>query len=117
MPTGEIEILAQELEILNSSNNPPFEINDNLELGEEIRLKHRYLDLRRPRMLGNILLRHKLYQTIRTYLDTEGFIEVETPILTKSTPEGSQGFSGSFPLEIPGEFYALPQSPSYLNSY
>src|SRR3989338_3916456 len=110
MPTGEIEILAQELEILNSSNNPPFEINDNLELGEEIRLKYRYLDLRRPRMLGNILLRHKLYQLIRTYLDTEGFIEVETPILTKSTPEGARDFLVPSRLS-PGEFYALPQSP------
>ena len=110
MPTGEIEILAQELEILNSSNNPPFEINDNLELGEEIRLKYRYLDLRRPRMLGNILLRHKLYQGIRTYLDAEGFIEVETPILTKSTPEGARDFLVPSRLS-PGEFYALPQSP------
>ncbi|OGX61181.1 MAG: hypothetical protein A2471_04670 [Omnitrophica WOR_2 bacterium RIFOXYC2_FULL_45_15] len=110
MPTGEIEILAQELEILNSSNNPPFEISDNIELGEEIRLKHRYLDLRRPRMLGNILSRHKLYQLIRTYLDTEGFIEVETPILTKSTPEGARDFLVPSRLS-PGEFYALPQSP------
>ena len=110
MPTGEVEILAQELEILNSSNNPPFEISDNIELGEEIRLKHRYLDLRRPRMLGNILTRHKLYQLIRTYLDTEGFIEVETPILTKSTPEGARDFLVPSRLS-PGEFYALPQSP------
>ena len=110
LPTGEIEILAQELEILNSSENLPFEISDTLEAGEEIRLKYRYLDLRRPKMLTHILLRHKLYQVIRRFLDSESFIEVETPILTKSTPEGARDFLVPSRLSQ-GEFYALPQSP------
>ena len=110
IPTGEIEVLAQELEVLNPSANLPFEISDALELGEEIRLKHRYLDLRRPKMLQRILLRHKLYQVIRRFLDAQGFIEVETPILTKSTPEGARDFLVPARL-CPGEFYALPQSP------
>lgn len=108
--TGEIEILAQELEILNPSQNPPFEISDNLEIGEESRLKYRYLDLRRQKMFSNIVLRHKLYQITRRILDEEGFIEVETPILTKSTPEGARDFLVPSRLS-PGEFYALPQSP------
>ena len=110
IPTGEIEILSQELEILNPSANLPFEISGNLEAGEEIRLKYRYLDLRRPEMLSNILLRHKLYQVIRKFLDSGGFIEVETPILTKSTPEGARDFLVASRLNR-GEFYALPQSP------
>ncbi len=110
IPTGEIEILAQELEILNTSNTLPFEISDNLEIGEEIRLKYRYLDIRRPKTLSNLLSRHKLYQVCRNYLDKEGFIEVETPILTKSTPEGARDFLVPSRLS-PGEFYALPQSP------
>lgn len=108
--TGEVEVLAQELEILNPSNNLPFEIEDKLELGEEIRLKYRYLDLRRPKVLNNLVLRHKLYQVIRRYLDSKGFLEVETPILTKSTPEGARDFLVPSRLS-PCDFYALPQSP------
>lgn len=108
--TGEIEILAQELEILNPSAPLPFEISDTLEAGEETRLKYRYLDLRRPKMLSNICLRHSLYQVIRRGLDAEGFLEVETPILTKSTPEGARDFLVPSRLSL-GEFYALPQSP------
>lgn len=110
IPTGEIEILAQDLEILNPSDNPPFEIGDCLDIGEEIRLRYRYLDLRRPKMLSNILLRHKLYQIIRSFFDAEGFIEVETPVLTKSTPEGARDFLVPSRLNR-REFYALPQSP------
>ena len=110
LSTGEIEILAQELEILNPAQTLPFEISDNLDLGEEIRLKYRYLDLRRPRMLGNILLRHNMYQLIRGILNREGFVEVETPVLTKSTPEGARDFLVPSRLSQ-GEFYALPQSP------
>lgn len=110
IPTGEIEILALELEILNPSANLPFEISGTLEAGEEVRLKYRYLDLRRQAMSSNIILRHKLYQGIREFLDSAGFIEVETPILTKSTPEGARDFLVPSRLN-PGEFYALPQSP------
>lgn len=116
IPSGEIEILAMELEILNPAANLPFEISESLEVplggqvGEEIRLKYRYLDLRRQAMSSNILLRHKLYQALRKFLDSAGFIEVETPILTKSTPEGARDFLVPSRLN-PGEFYALPQSP------
>lgn len=110
IPTGEVEILAQELEMLNPSQNIPFEISDCLEINEELRLKYRYLDLRRQGMFGNILLRHRLYQITRRLLDAEGFLEVETPILTKSTPEGARDFLVPSRLS-PGEFYALPQSP------
>jgi len=110
IPTGEIELAAQELEILNPSGALPFEIDDNLQLGEEIRLKYRYLDMRRQSVLNNIILRHRLYQACRRYLDRQGFIEVETPILTKSTPEGARDFLVPSRLS-PGEFYALPQSP------
>lgn len=110
IPTGEVEILAQGLEILNPSQNIPFEISDSLEISEELRLKYRYLDLRRQKMFVNILLRHRLYQITRRLLDAEGFLEVETPILTKSTPEGARDFLVPSRLS-PGEFYALPQSP------
>ncbi|OGX26336.1 MAG: hypothetical protein A3J51_04920 [Omnitrophica WOR_2 bacterium RIFCSPHIGHO2_02_FULL_45_21] len=110
IPSGEIEILALELEILNPALIPPFEISGSLEAGEEIRLKYRYLDLRRQTMSANILLRHKLYQALRKFLDSAGFIEVETPILTKPTPEGARDFLVPSRLN-PGEFYALPQSP------
>lgn len=108
--TGEIEILAQELEILNSSLTPPFEITDNLEVTEEMRMKYRYLDLRRKKIFHNQTLRHKLYSITREYLNGRGFIECETPILTKSTPEGARDYLvPSRPN--PGAFYALPQSP------
>ena len=110
IPSGEIEILALELEILNPSALLPFEISDTVEAGEEIRLKYRYLDLRRQAMSSNIILRHKLCQGMRKFLDSAGFIEVETPILTKSTPEGARDFLVPSRLN-PGEFYALPQSP------
>lgn len=110
LDTGEIEILAQELEILNTSLTPPFEINETLAVGEEIRLKYRYLDLRRRKVLNNFLLRSRLYKVIRSFLDSQGFIECETPILTKSTPEGARDYLVPSRLN-PGEFFALPQSP------
>ena len=110
LPTGEVEVLAKELEILNPSLTPPFEISDDIDLGEEIRLKYRYLDLRRKKVFENITLRHKLYQVIRAVLNKEDFIEVETPILTKSTPEGARDYLVPSRLN-PGQFFALPQSP------
>jgi len=110
LATGEIEILAKELEILNPSLTPPFEILEDLDITEEMRLKYRYLDLRRKRVFNNFFLRHNLYKIIRTFFDREGFIESETPILTKSTPEGARDYL--VPSRVsPGEFFALPQSP------
>ncbi|MCX5700188.1 MAG: aspartate--tRNA ligase [Candidatus Omnitrophica bacterium] len=110
LATGEIEVLARELEILNPSDNPPFEIADDLDITEETRLKYRYLDLRREKVLKNLQLRSNLYKVIRGYLDSQKFIECETPILTKSTPEGARDYLVPSRLN-PGQFYALPQSP------
>ncbi len=110
IPTGEIEITALEIKILNTSKVLPFEIDDEQEVSEETRLKYRFLDLRRPRMLKNMVLRHRIATTVRRELDQTGFIEVETPILTKATPEGARDFLVPSRLS-PGEFYALPQSP------
>jgi aspartyl-tRNA synthetase len=110
LPTGEIEILAGELVILNPSNTPPFEIEEKLDVSEEMRLKYRYLDLRRRKVFDNLILRSELYKIIRKFLDNQGFIECETPILTKSTPEGARDYLVPCRLN-PGSFYALPQSP------
>jgi aspartyl-tRNA synthetase len=110
LPTGEIEILAKDLQILNPSINPPFEIQDELHVAEDTRLKYRYLDLRRKKVFNNLMLRSNLYKTIRTFLGAQGFIECETPILTKSTPEGARDYLVPSRLN-PGQFYALPQSP------
>jgi aspartyl-tRNA synthetase len=110
LPTGEVEVLAKDLEILSPSLTPPFEIEDNIEVTEEMRLKYRYLDLRRKKIFNNFILRHKLYKIIRNYLSEDGFIECETPILTKSTPEGARDYLVPSRLN-PGQFYALPQSP------
>jgi aspartyl-tRNA synthetase len=110
LATGEVEVLAKELEILNPSINPPFEITEELDISEELRLKYRYLDLRRKKVFSNLALRSKLYKVTRGFLDNKGFLECETPILTKSTPEGARDYLVPSRLN-PGEFYALPQSP------
>jgi len=110
IPTGDVELDVESLEILNSSKPPPFEISDYSEAGEDIRLRYRFLDLRRPPIQRNILRRHQIAQRIRASLATDGFIEVETPFLTKSTPEGARDFLVPSRL-TPGAFYALPQSP------
>ncbi|MDD2654349.1 MAG: aspartate--tRNA ligase [Candidatus Omnitrophica bacterium] len=111
LATGMVEIAANYLEILNPSEALPFEIDDTTtEVSEETRLPYRYLDLRRPQLQNNLILRHKLCKVIRDFLDAEGFVEVETPILTKSTPEGARDYLVPSRLN-PGFFYALPQSP------
>ncbi|MDD4648806.1 MAG: aspartate--tRNA ligase, partial [Desulfoplanes sp.] len=110
MQTGEIEVLVQEFKLLNTAKTPPFPIEDRVDVSENLRLKYRYLDLRRPSMVKNLILRHKTTQSVRRYLDSLNFIETETPILTKSTPEGARDFL--VPSRVnPGSFYALPQSP------
>ncbi len=110
IPTGEVELIAQELEILNPSLNPPFEIDDDLVLSEDIRLPYRYLDLRRPKMFDLMKTRHQLNHIMRNFLEANGFIEVETPILTKSTPEGARDYLVPSRVNT-GKFFALPQSP------
>ncbi|HTG00150.1 MAG TPA: aspartate--tRNA ligase [Nitrospirota bacterium] len=110
LPTGEIEILVQDLRILNSSKTPPFMIEDETEVAEMLRLKYRYLDLRRPSLQKTLITRHLIAQTVRRFLDNSGFIDIETPFLTKSTPEGARDYL--VPSRVnPGMFYALPQSP------
>ena len=109
-PTGTIDLIAKELTILNKAETPPFPIEDDLQVSEDIRLKYRYLDLRRPAIQKNFFIRHKAYQLTRKYFDANGFVEVETPVLMKSTPEGARDFL--VPSRIhKGKFYALPQSP------
>ncbi len=110
IPTGEIEILADKLTILNKSKTPPFEIEDREKLTEETRFRYRYLDLRRPSMFKKLYFRHKAAQVVRNFLSENGFVEVETPMLVKSTPEGARDFIVPSRLH-PGKFYALPQSP------
>ena len=110
MPTGEVEIIAEDIRILSRAETTPFEIDDNKEVGDQVRLKYRYLDLRRPSMQKNLMLRHRVMQVARNYFDEQGFIEIETPMLTKSTPEGARDYL--VPSRVhPGKFYALPQSP------
>lgn len=110
IPTGDIEILVTKLEILNSSNTPPFTIEENTDGGDDLRMKYRYLDLRRSVVRENLQLRHRMAIEIRKYMSEEGFLEVETPVLIKSTPEGARDFVVPSRMN-PGEFYALPQSP------
>ena len=113
LPTGDIEILARELNILSESATPPFTIEDNTDGGDDIRMKYRYLDLRRPTVRKNLELRHRMTILIRNFLDAQNFIEVETPILIGSTPEGARDFVVPSRMN-PGQFYALPQSPQTL---
>jgi aspartyl-tRNA synthetase len=110
IPTGEIEILVEELTVLNESQLPPFTIEDETDGGEELRMKYRYLDIRRAPVRDKLIFRHKMAQKVRNYLSDEGFIEVETPVLIKSTPEGARDFVVPSRMN-PGQFYALPQSP------
>lgn len=110
MKTGEIEVLATELRILNEAETPPFYIEENIDTNDTLRLKYRYLDLRRPDMQRNIIMRHKVAKIARDYYDENGFLEIETPMLQKSTPEGARDYL--VPSRVhPGKFYALPQSP------
>ena len=110
LESGDVEVVVRRLTLLNEAKTPPFQVAEDSPVSEEVRLKYRYLDLRRPRLQANIGLRHKLTTTIRRYFDDEGFWEIETPILTKSTPEGARDYL--VPSRVhPGEFFALPQSP------
>jgi len=110
LPTGEIEVMATELKILNPAQTPPFLIEDDIDVSETIRLKFRHLDLRRSQMQQNLILRHKATTAVRDYLNSQGFFDLETPVLTRSTPEGARDYL--VPSRVnPGQFYALPQSP------
>lgn len=110
MQTGEVELIAENIRILSKAQTTPFEISDDKEVGDQIRLKYRYLDIRRPSMQRNLALRHRVTQIARNYFDEQGFWEIETPMLTKSTPEGARDYL--VPSRVhPGKFYALPQSP------
>jgi len=110
LPTGMVELYADKLEVLNEASPLPFPMEEAAEAGEALRLKYRYLDLRRPEMQSNLILRHRIAKTMRDYLDERGFLEIETPMLTKSTPEGARDYLVPSRLN-PGHFYALPQSP------
>ena len=113
MPTGEIEIIVKKLNILNASEVPPFTIEEDTDGGDDLRMKYRYLDIRRANVRANLELRHKFCLAVRHYLDEKGFMEIETPVLVGSTPEGARDFIVPSRMN-PGQFYALPQSPQTL---
>ena len=113
LPTGEIEIIVSELTLLNASEVPPFTIEENTDGGDDLRMKYRYLDLRRSNVRANLELRHRFCLAVRHFLDSKGFLEVETPVLVGSTPEGARDFIVPSRMN-PGQFYALPQSPQTL---
>ena len=113
MPTGDIEIIVSMLRVLNASLTPPFTIEENSDGGDELRMKYRYLDLRRSNVRANLELRHKFCLAVRHFLDSKGFLEIETPVLVGSTPEGARDFIVPSRMN-PGQFYALPQSPQTL---
>jgi aspartyl-tRNA synthetase len=113
IPTGEIEIIVSELNVLNAAVTPPFTIEDDTDGGDDLRMKYRYLDLRRNAVRKNLELRHRMAFEVRNYLDKQGFLEVETPVLVNSTPEGARDFVVPSRMN-PGQFYALPQSPQTL---
>ncbi|SOC57181.1 aspartyl-tRNA synthetase [Chromohalobacter canadensis] len=110
MPTGMIEVLASDVEVLNTAATPPFQLDEHGKVGEETRLKHRYIDLRRPEMIDKLRLRSRITHSVRAYLESQGFLDIETPILTRATPEGARDYLVPSRTH-PGEFFALPQSP------
>ena len=110
MPTGEVEVLGREVKVLNTADTPPFQLDEHAKVGEEVRLKHRYMDLRRPEMLENLMLRSRVTTFVRNFLADNGFVDTETPVLTRATPEGARDYL--VPSRVhKGEFFALPQSP------
>ena len=110
MATGEIEVLGKELEILNAAETSPFQLDEFTNVGEDVRLQHRYMDLRRKEMQDRLILRAKITSAVRNFLDKEGFLDIETPILTRATPEGARDYLVPSRTH-PGQFFALPQSP------